>query len=287
MKPRSQVLLTVAVALIVFAFHLRWKRDPDYQAINELAEQSGRPREWIGKVPPQIDLPTIDGKRFKLSEHVGREVVILNFFATWCAPCRAEMPELERFYTAHAGAHQPVTLVGIDAYEQPNLVTRYRSDMKLTFPIVIADQDLVKQFGVNSFPTTVVIAPDGTVQLYELSAIANADVTLEPVVKQGLPVIARNAGITADQFMTRSAAEQRPTLVRTGEDDVTPKLTGHALQIASTMNCVCGCSDKVSVCKCSTARKMRERLQKEDFGKKTDAEIKTELNAEYCMKSGM
>src|SRR5438105_4272797 len=184
MVRRNEILITIAVGLLVLAFHLRLKKDPDYQAITHLAEQSARPKEWLGKVPPELDLQTIDGQRFKLSEHVGHEIVILNFFATWCAPCRAEMPELQRFYAAHANQH--VTLVGVDAYEPPNLVANFRSNMKVTFPIVIAAQDVVAEFGIDSFPTTMVIGPDGTVRLFELSGIANADVTLEPVIAEGL-----------------------------------------------------------------------------------------------------
>jgi thiol-disulfide isomerase/thioredoxin len=279
---RKEILVTIAVGLLVFAFHLRLKKEPDYQAITRLADASARPKEWLGKVPPQLDLQTIDNQPFKLSEHVGHEIVILNFFATWCAPCRAEMPELQRFYAAHA--KQPVILVGVDAFEPPNLVAKFRSDMKLTFPIVIAPQDVVADFGVDSFPTTMVIGPDGTVRLFELTGIANADVTLEPVVAVALQEMSKGKTITADQFLARSNSETRP-VVRTEASG--PKLTGRALQIASTTDCVCGCKDKLTVCKCNTATKMKERLAKGDFGTKSDAEIKTALNAEFCMKSGM
>lgn len=284
MRRRVSILLTMAIALLVLAFHLRLKKEPDYQTINRIAEESARPREWIGKYPPDLDLQTIDGKRFKLSEHVGREIVILNFFATWCGPCRAEMPELQRFHAAHAG--QPVTLVGVDAHEQLDLVRKFRSDLKLTFPIAIASNEVIKKFGVDSFPTTMVIGPEGTVRLYELTRIANTDVTLEPLVREGSTVIAARKGITAEQFLARSAAESRPVLIRTPEDSG-PKLTGRALTIASSMDCVCGCKDKLTVCKCNTASKMKEKLRTVDFGKKNDAEIKTDLNAEFCMKGGM
>jgi thiol-disulfide isomerase/thioredoxin len=284
MRARSEVLITLAVALLVLSFHLRLKKEPDYRAISQIAEMSAQAQDWLGQVPPELDLQTIDGQQFNLADHVGREVVILNFFATWCAPCRAEMPELQRFYAAHS--RQPVTLVGVDAYERPELVKKFRSDMKLTFPIVIAGEDMVKRFGVTSFPTTVVIGPDGTIHLYELSAIANADVTLEPFVTVGLRMIATGAGITKEQFIARSAAESRRAVPRSAEDRG-PKLTGRALQIAQTTDCVCGCKDKLTVCKCNTASKMKEKLAKGDFGSKTDAEIKTDLNAEFCMKSGM
>jgi thiol-disulfide isomerase/thioredoxin len=284
MRPRVPILLTIAIALLVLAFHLRLKKEPDYQVINRMAEESLRPHEWLGKYPPELDLETVDGKRFKLSEHVGREIIILNFFATWCAPCRAEMPELQRFHAAHAG--QPVTFVAVDAYEQPDLVRKFRSDLKLTFPIVIASNEVIKKFGVDSFPTTMVIGPEGTVRLYELTQIANTDVTFEPLVREGSAVIAARKGITAEQFLARSAAETRPVLIRTPEDRG-PKLTGRALTIASSMDCVCGCKDKLTACKCNTSRKMKEKLLAGDFGQKSDAEIKTELNAEFCMKSGM
>lgn len=285
MTSRTNLLLSLALALLVFSFHVRLKNEPDYEQITRIADASNRSVEWIGRYPRELDLATLDGGRFKLSEHVGKEVIILNFFATWCGPCRAEMPELQRFHAAHAG--QPVRLVGVDAYESPELVRKFASEFKLTFPIVIADKEMLREFGVDSFPTTVVIGPDGTIKLFELTPIVNTDVTLEPLVNASLPIIAANKGMGAPEFLRRSSEDSRPVLVRTGSASSGPKLTGRALEIAKGMDCVCGCPDVLNECTCTTATKMKQKLQKGDFAAKTDAEIKSELNAEFCMKGGM
>jgi thiol-disulfide isomerase/thioredoxin len=281
MRPRTQLLLTIAIGLLVFSFHTRLKKSPDYELVNRIADASSRPREWLGEYPPDVDVVLLDGSRFKLSDRVGKEVIVLNFFATWCAPCRAEMPELQRFKEAHK--NDPVTLVGLDAREQTDVVRRFVSDLKLTFPIGIVQGDILKKYGVDSFPTTVVIGADGRVKLYELTAIANADVTLEPIIREDLQVIARGGGISGQDFLARSASEILPPVRVPGEDGG-PTLTGRPLQIAQSMGCVCGCDDTLVDCTCGTAKKMKKKLHNADFGTKTDAEIKSELNAEFCMK---
>ena len=284
MPRRAENLLIIALALLLFSFHVRLKEQADPAQIDAMAKDAAIPKLWKGKVAPAFTLTRTDGKAFDLADHVGKNVVILNFFATWCAPCRAETPELNRFVEASKG--KPVIFVGIDADEKPETVAAYMRELKIAFPVAIDDGAVAKMYGVRSFPTTVVIGARGEVLLYETGAIANADVAFGAEVQQGLDMIARRQGITRDSYLSAARDENyyevRPAASTPDSDQVL--LTGRAAQIAEKMNCVCGCSDKLKDCKCSTATGMKKKLKESKLDGTNDVAVMEQINAEFCMK---
>src|SRR5262245_14707765 len=257
MTPRAKTLIAIAFALLVFAFHIRLKKGADPKMVEQLAAISAKPLEWQGRVPADFELTKMDGQKFKLSEHAGKEVIVLNFFATWCAPCRAEMPELERFRAKWS--KQPLTLLAIDGHEAPDVVAGYLKATKLTMPVAIDAGTVAASFGVDSYPTTVVIGAGGRVVLYETTPIMNSEITLQPVADAEVQTIRAGKGITTAEFLAASAKEQRPA---THEADSTSvKLAGRKLAIAKAMYCACGCSNKLADCNCHTGEGMKIKLR--------------------------
>jgi peroxiredoxin len=112
---------------------------------------------------PAVDfsLPTHEGPTFRLAEHRGR-VVFINFWATWCAPCREEMPAMERLWRRQR--HRPFTMVGVSLDGDPRAVGPFVREHGLTFPIAL-DLGLAtaNAYGIRALPTTVLVARDGTV----------------------------------------------------------------------------------------------------------------------------
>jgi thiol-disulfide isomerase/thioredoxin len=283
-----QALLLAGILLAgTIAVNVAYKEGPDMSVVNRLTRTQAAPSRWVGRIVPDLTLTRLDGQTYRLADDVGKRVIVLNFFATWCGPCRAEMPELER-YQRRAG--DSVRLVGVDAQEQPDLVRRFIADMKTTFPIVIdGDGAVQKQFGVESFPTTVVIGASGSIVLYEVGMIANADVTLRDIVAREHRRIAGGQGITTDAYRAQLAWQQRnPPMARpaaTTTPAPTAALTGRAAAIAAAMPCPCGCEDQtVAACTCRTARAIKTRLAAGGFDGRTDAAIMEALNREFCMK---
>lgn len=104
-------------------------------------------------------LPDLQGQPVSLSDLRGREVV-LNFWATWCGPCRAELPML----AAWARAHPEVVVLGISADRDPQAVHRLAPSLDLPYTILLDPRGTVtRDYGVTTFPTTFRLDADGHV----------------------------------------------------------------------------------------------------------------------------
>jgi thiol-disulfide isomerase/thioredoxin len=109
--------------------------------------------------PPEFSGPTVDARSVALADLRGK-VVLLNFWASWCVECRPEMPVLEMLHRELAP--RGLAVVGINAREAPPAVTRYASELGLTFPLVLdVEGRTSERYGVIGLPTTFVIARDG------------------------------------------------------------------------------------------------------------------------------
>ncbi len=115
----------------------------------------------IGNVAPNFEAFTDAGKAVKLSDFQG-QVVVLNFWATWCEPCKIEMPEFEKAYQANGKNN--FTVLAVNNSESLDKVTAFREQFKLTFPMVMDEKgDLQRQYGVVSYPSTYVLDKQGVI----------------------------------------------------------------------------------------------------------------------------
>ncbi|PFN96149.1 alkyl hydroperoxide reductase [Bacillus sp. AFS076308] len=114
----------------------------------------------IGASAPDFELKTLTGDTVKLSQLKGKKVM-LNFWATWCPPCKAEMPEMEQF-SKQIGDDTVILAVNID----PQLdVQGFVNENKITFPILLDAEDKVNEaYQILSIPTTYFINSKGIIQ---------------------------------------------------------------------------------------------------------------------------
>ncbi len=123
-------------------------------------------RPWPkGKRAPAFELPQLDGKPWRLSAQGGK-VVLVNFWASWCAPCRDEMPSLMRLATQRAA--DGLVVVAVNYRESVATVTRFADSLGLTLPTLLdADGAMAVAYTPRIFPSTVVFdrrgRPVGTV----------------------------------------------------------------------------------------------------------------------------
>ena len=120
--------------------------------------------KWTGGDAPALKLADAQGRERALSEWRGKTGVV-NFWATWCEPCREEMPSLERLKGRFAG--KPFDVVAVNVGESPERVARFTRDVPVTFPIVYdRDSAAAKLWKVRGYPTSYVIGPDGRIRYY-------------------------------------------------------------------------------------------------------------------------
>lgn len=117
-------------------------------------------------------IKTLDGKEIDFNAYRGK-TIFLNMWATWCGPCRAEMPSIQSLYDKVNNDSIAFVMLSIDAEDQPEKVSKYVDAKGFTFPVFIAG-DLPPQLQVKTIPSTFVIAKDGTMQ-YKKTGMAEYD----------------------------------------------------------------------------------------------------------------
>lgn len=110
---------------------------------------------------PEVSLQTMDGRSFNLAELRGR-VVLLNFWATWCIPCRSEIPELN---TMHRDLEsRGLSVVGVSTYDGADGVRDFWKDIKQDYTVLLGDQEVGSKFGVPALPTTFILDREGRIR---------------------------------------------------------------------------------------------------------------------------
>lgn len=126
---------------------------------NQQVSGSSAPEENANA--PDFSLKTINNTTVRLSDYRGK-VVFLNFWATWCPPCRMELPAMEKLYEKLKNQPFIIIAVNIDNGD-PGAVKNFVQSMNLTFPVLLDDGNVSKMYNVNAIPTTFIIRKNGTI----------------------------------------------------------------------------------------------------------------------------
>jgi thiol-disulfide isomerase/thioredoxin len=166
MTSRQKVLralgIVIALALIVASFfNLTTRGKPPPLLRLDTPQASASPADE----GLDFSAPGLDGKQIDLSHYRGHPVIV-DFWATWCGPCRRQIPELVALYNKYKSSRGLVVIgVSCDLIQGEGLpaVAPFVKEFRIDYPIALADERLVDTMGVEAIPTTLFIGPDGKI----------------------------------------------------------------------------------------------------------------------------
>ncbi len=147
------------VALVLGVAWINLSRVPNAEGNGDQSIEA----PMIGFLAPEFSLESTAGELITLSSLRGQPVVI-NFWATWCPPCRAEMPDLERIWVEEKP--EGLVVLGVNQGERMDTVVRYaRDEVGVSFPLLLdSNQEVGNRYGVRAFPTTYFVDAEGRIQ---------------------------------------------------------------------------------------------------------------------------
>jgi peroxiredoxin len=119
-------------------------------------------KPWAGGRAPALELADPDGGTHRLGDYRGK-VVLVNFWATWCAPCRAEMPSLERLRQSMQG--RPFTVLAVNVGESARVAREFAEKLPVHFTVLLdRDTRVTKAWGARVLPASFLVGPDGSIR---------------------------------------------------------------------------------------------------------------------------
>ena len=166
-------LFSIAIILLAVAivFVNLWEpknkdaaSEEDVSTIFENVEVSDSSGIEIGKAAPDFELVTLKGESVKLSDYKGKKV-ILNFWATWCPPCKAEMPHMQKFYEENK--EDGIEILAVNLTDMDNgkkSIESFVKDYELTFEIPLDQKGVIgRQYQAFTIPTSYLIDTNGII----------------------------------------------------------------------------------------------------------------------------
>lgn len=135
-----------------------------------------------GEVAPDFSLPSLDGNDVHLSDYAG-QVVLVNLWATWCPPCKAEMPMINAYYEAHREAG--LTVLAINSEEDAATVRQFIQAHGYRFPVLLDLESAVSDlYQIRGLPTTFIIDREGRIQYVQTGEISakQLDAAVKPLL---------------------------------------------------------------------------------------------------------
>ena len=163
MRKRSKVaiILLIAISVVFVYFYLSYMKEKRGEEIDYETLYSSLSIQRIDPPPKAEDftLKTLEGRTVSLKDYRGK-VVFLNFWATWCGPCRMEMPSMQKLWQDFK--EEDFVILAIDIQEEGKLVSSFMKERNLSFPVLLDGKGkTARSYGVRGIPTTFFLNPKG------------------------------------------------------------------------------------------------------------------------------
>jgi peroxiredoxin len=142
-------------------------------------------KEWKGGAAPALELEDVDGKLHRLADYRGR-VVLVNFWATWCVPCREEMPSMDALRASLQG--RPFVVLAVNVGEGARAARGFGEKASLRFPLLLdPDTKTTRAWGARVLPASFVVGPDGRIRYSCFGAIDWAGAEVKAALERLMP----------------------------------------------------------------------------------------------------
>ena len=218
---------------------------------------------------PAFTVRDIDGKTISLADLKGK-VVLVNFWATWCPPCRAEIPDLVKLQDKY---RDKLVVLGISEDEvAPAQVKAFATEQKMNYPVVMATTELRQIFkGVSALPTTFVLDTEGKIQMRHVGMLDPVRTETETRYLSGGLANAKVERVEDETKALLTKAAQAKEIPGIDLTSLTPEKRTEALKALNAENCTCGCELTLAACRINDpscgvslpiAQKLVERIAK-------------------------
>ncbi|HEV8662328.1 MAG TPA: TlpA disulfide reductase family protein [Candidatus Methylomirabilis sp.] len=133
--------------------------------------EATEPQPIVGHAAPDFTTPDVEGRPVRLADFRGNRAVLLNFWATWCVPCRQEMPTMEQAYQKYKDRGLEILAVSIDVGHLPVVaatVAQFLEELNLTFPALLdPEMEVARRYRVFGIPVTFLIDREGIIRARE------------------------------------------------------------------------------------------------------------------------
>ncbi len=167
LRKRSTIIIILLIVIcIVFAYFYLSYSEEKIQREREVEYERLYPSLGIQRVDPpeeaeDFTLKTLKGGTVSLKDYRGR-LIFLNFWATWCGPCRAEMPSMQRLWEEFK--EEDFVILAINIQEESKLVSSFMNERGLSFPVLLDEKGKVaRSYGIRGIPTTFFLNPEGEI----------------------------------------------------------------------------------------------------------------------------
>ena len=148
------------IVLAALTVLLTWRASILETALQRQSEQP----ELVDKPAPDFSAQTLDGRTVALADFRGQKKVVVTFWASWCGPCRLEMPALIQFYKTNHHDSSDFEILAVSIDEDARAAADFATAMQLNFPVLVdPDKKIANAYGVEGIPTMFVIDKDGKV----------------------------------------------------------------------------------------------------------------------------
>ena len=168
-EPRESVAGWIVAAALFAIAGVIFATSMQRPATVPLTGSQSTGRAHLGAPAPEVELMAFDGKHVSFAAYRGRPLWV-NFFATWCPPCKDELPEIEQRYQRLHG--RGLVVLGVDQQESPALIKPFIARFGLRYPVVVDEGQGTSTYDLIALPTSVFIDRAGVVRFIQIGEMS-------------------------------------------------------------------------------------------------------------------